>query len=262
MIRLSAVAKRFPNGTEALRDLSFSVAEKEFVSLLGPSGCGKSTALRLAAGLLAPDAGGIEYPNGNPEIGFVFQEPTLMPWADVLSNARLPLDLKHVPRGEANARAAQALARVGLKGFEHAYPRELSGGMKMRVSIARALSSFVGAARPQLLLLDEPFAALDEITRNALGDDLLRLWCEDGLTVLFVTHSVSESSYLSERVLVMTPRPGHIAADIGLTSGRDSRLSPTTIEAQRKISDALSDAGALAWSVAAAYGRATQKSPA
>jgi len=234
MISLNAIAKQFPNGTQALRDLSFNVSEKEFVSLLGPSGCGKSTALRLAAGLLAPDSGSIQYPHGKPEIGFVFQEPTLMPWADALTNARLPLDLKHVPRTEANARAAQALTRVGLKGFEHAYPRELSGGMKMRVSIARAL-----AARPQLLLLDEPFAALDEITRNALGDDLLRLWREDGLTVLFVTHSVSESSYLSQRVLVMTPRPGRIAADIALGNGRDSRLSPATIDAQRQISGAL-----------------------
>jgi NitT/TauT family transport system ATP-binding protein len=234
MIRLSGVAKRFPNGTEALRDLSFAVAGREFVSLLGPSGCGKSTTLRLAAGLLAPDAGRIEYPDGRPEIGFVFQEPTLMPWADALANARLPLDLKHMPRGEAEARAADALKRVGLNGFERAYPRELSGGMKMRVSIARAL-----AARPQLLLLDEPFAALDEITRNTLGDDLLRLRREDGLTVIFVTHSVSESSYLSQRVLVMTPRPGHVTADIALPAGRDTRLAPATIEAQRRINDAL-----------------------
>jgi NitT/TauT family transport system ATP-binding protein len=241
MISLSGVAKHFPNGTQALRNLSFNASEKEFVSLLGPSGCGKSTALRLAAGLLAPDSGAIQYPHGKPEIGFVFQEPTLMPWADALTNARLPLDLKHVPRGEAGARAMEALARVGLNGFERAYPRELSGGMKMRVSIARAL-----AARPQLLLLDEPFAALDEITRNALGDDLLRLWREDGLTILFVTHSVSESSYLSQRVLVMTPRPGHIAADITLPSGRDGRLSPATIEAQRQISEALNGAGAPA----------------
>ncbi|HVW74994.1 MAG TPA: ABC transporter ATP-binding protein [Rhizomicrobium sp.] len=239
MISLTGVAKRFASGTEALRDLSFSVDEKEFVSLLGPSGCGKSTALRIVAGLLMPDAGRIAYPDGKPEIGFVFQEPTLMPWADALTNVRLPLDLKHVPRGEGQARAREALARVGLKGFAHAYPRELSGGMKMRVSIARALCSFIGAARPRLLLLDEPFAALDEITRNALGDDLLRLWREDGLTLLFVTHSVSESSYLSERVLVMTPRPGHIAADIALPSGRDDRLSPATIEAQRKINAAL-----------------------
>jgi len=246
MITLKGAGKRFSSnqkdgGTEALRDVSFTVGAGEFVSLLGPSGCGKSTALRLVAGLLEPDKGLIEYPGGKPEIGFVFQEPTLMPWADALTNARLPLDLKGMARGDADARAAAALARVGLKGFEHAYPRELSGGMKMRVSIARALVS-----QPKLLLLDEPFAALDEITRNALGDDLLRLWREDGLTVLFVTHSVGESSYLSQRVLVMTPRPGRIAGDIALPVGRDSRLSPPTIEAQRIISDALGNAGALA----------------
>jgi len=240
MIALKGVGKRFANGTQALRDLSFTVGAGAFVSLLGPSGCGKSTALRLVAGLLAPDGGEISYPDGRPEIGFVFQEPTLMPWADALTNARLPLDLKHMPRDCADARALAALTRVGLKGFERAYPRELSGGMKMRVSIARAL-----AANPKLLLLDEPFAALDEITRNSLGDDLLRLWREDGLTVLFVTHSVSESSYLSQRVLVMTPRPGHIASDIALGKGRDTRLSPQTVEAQRVISEALGGAMAV-----------------
>ncbi len=237
MIALKGIGKRFANGTEALRDLSFSVAEGEFVSLLGPSGCGKSTALRLVAGLLEPDAGHIHFAQARPEIGFVFQEPTLMPWADALTNTRLPLDLKRVTRSDGDARAASALKRVGLAGFEHAYPRELSGGMKMRVSLARAL-----AAQPKLLLLDEPFAALDEITRNALGGDLLRLWKEDGLTVLFVTHSVSESSFLSQRVLVMTPRPGRIAEDIALPLGRDSRLSPATIEAQRAISAALNTA--------------------
>ena len=237
MITLSGVAKRFANGTQALQNLSFDVATGEFVSLLGPSGCGKSTALRLAAGLLTPDAGSITYPSGKPEIGFVFQDPTLMPWADALANARLPLDLKNVARREANERAAAALARVGLAGFEHVYPRELSGGMKMRVSIARAL-----AAQPKLLLLDEPFAALDEITRNELGDDLSRLWRADGLTVLFVTHSAAESSYLASRVLVMTPRPGRIAADIILPTGRDDRLAPQTVEAQRRISSALNNA--------------------
>ena len=237
MIALEGVGKRFANGTQALRDLSFIVGDGEFVSLLGPSGCGKSTALRIAAGLLAPDSGQVSFGKDKPEIGFVFQEPTLMPWANTLTNARLPLDLKGVARRDGNARAAAALARVGLKGFEHAYPRELSGGMKMRVSLARAL-----AAQPKLLLLDEPFAALDEITRNSLGDDLLRLWKEDGLTVLFVTHSVSESSYLSRRVLVMTPRPGKVAEDIALPLGRDSRLAQATIEAQRVISGALNSA--------------------
>jgi NitT/TauT family transport system ATP-binding protein len=235
MIALKGVAKRFANGTQALRDLSFTVAPGEFVSLLGPSGCGKSTALRIAAGLLTPDSGTLT--RDTDETGFVFQDPTLMPWADALTNARLPLDLKKIPRRDAYARAAAALARVGLSGFERAYPRELSGGMRMRVSLARAL-----AMQPRLLLLDEPFAALDEITRNQLGDDLLKLWREDGLTVLFVTHSVSESAYLSSRVLVMTPRPGTVQADIALTAGRDSRLAPATIEAQRQISAALNDA--------------------
>ena len=241
LLSASQAGKRFANGTQALDGLSFAIRQGEFVSLLGPSGCGKSTALRLVAGLLQADAGAVTYPEGKPEIGFVFQEPTLMPWAGALANARLPLDLKHLPRNQADERAAAALVRVGLKDFEHAYPRELSGGMKMRVSIARALCSFTGA-QPRLLLLDEPFAALDEITRNGLGDDLLKLWREDGLTVLFVTHSVSESSHLSQRVLVMTPRPGRVAADIALPSGRDTRLSPATIEAQREISLALSGA--------------------
>ena len=242
LLSLSQVGKKFAStqkdgGTQALDGLSFAVPTGAFVSLLGPSGCGKSTALRLAAGLLEPDAGTIAYPDGRPETAFVFQEPTLMPWADTLANARLPLDLKHMPRSEANGRAEENLARVGLKGFGRAYPRELSGGMKMRVSLARAL-----AAQPKLLLLDEPFAALDEITRHALGEDLLRLWREDGLTVLFVTHSAAESSYLSQRVLVMTPRPGRVAADIALAAGRDTRLSLPTIQAQRAISEALATA--------------------
>ena len=236
MIALSGVSKRFSNGTQALSDVSFQIGEGEFVCLLGPSGCGKSTALRIAAGLLTPDSGTIDYSGGRPEIGFVFQEPTLMPWADTLANARLPLDLKRMPRGDADDRAMRALARVGLAGFERATPRELSGGMKMRVSLARAL-----VAQPKLLLLDEPFAALDEITRNGLGDDLLKLWREDGLTVLFVTHSVGESSYLAGRVLVMTPRPGRLAADLVLPAGRDARLAPPSIEAQRRISAALNE---------------------
>ncbi|OJU11910.1 MAG: hypothetical protein BGN85_06045 [Alphaproteobacteria bacterium 64-11] len=248
MLSLSAISKRFSptrkeGGTEALRDLSFGVADGEFVSLLGPSGCGKSTALRLIAGLMPPDAGTIAWPNGKPPIGFVFQDATLMPWTDAQSNVRLPLDLQHVPRAEGNARAATALARVGLCGFERAYPRELSGGMKMRVSIARAL-----VTRPRLLLLDEPFAALDEPARAALNDDLLRLWQDapdqKSLTVIFVTHSVGESAYLSSRVLVMTPRPGRIAADIALPPGPRRRLSPEFLEIERRIAAALPAAAA------------------
>jgi NitT/TauT family transport system ATP-binding protein len=239
MIRLSLsqVGKRFDNGIEALSDLSFAVAEGEFVSLLGPSGCGKSTALRLIAGLIAPDRGEIIWRGARPQMGFVFQEPTLMPWADTLINVRLPLDLQRLPRAEANARAGAALARVGLKGFEAAFPRELSGGMKMRVSIARAL-----VARPKLLLMDEPFAALDEITRAGLNDDLLTLARQDDITVIFVTHSVMESAYLSSRVLVMSSRPGRITADIALPAGPHDRLSPEFAAAQRRVAASLAEA--------------------
>ena len=237
LLTLRQVGKRFGSGTEALCDLSFSVGQGDFVSLLGPSGCGKSTALRLIAGLIAPDRGDVVWQGARPETGFVFQEPTLMPWADALTNARLPLDLKHVPRGEGNDRAAAALARLGLNGFESAYPRELSGGMKMRVSIARAL-----AVKPKLLLMDEPFAALDEITRAALNDDLLALAREDGITVIFVTHSVMESAYLSSRVLVMSPRPGRITAEITLTPGPQDRLSRKFAQAQARVAAALLEA--------------------
>jgi len=238
LLSLARVSKTFDNGTEAFGPLDLAVKAGEFVSLLGPSGCGKSTALRVIAGLLAPTAGDVAFPGTRPEIGFVFQEPTLMPWRTTLANARLPLELKGANRHDADARAGEALARVGLKGFENAYPRELSGGMKMRVSIARAL-----AAKPKLLLMDEPFAALDEPSRQSLNDDLLKLWREDGLTVIFVTHSVYESTYLSTRVVVMTPRPGRITADIALDSPHDRnegfRLSPQFAEAAAKILAAL-----------------------
>ena len=234
LVTLAHIGKRFAGGTEALSGLDFEVGDGEFVSLLGPSGCGKSTALRLIAGLIAPDTGEIRWSGPRPEMGFVFQEPTLMPWAGALANARLPLDLKHVPRGEADERAAAALERMGLKGFESAYPRELSGGMKMRVSIARAL-----AAKPKLLLMDEPFAALDEITRSALNDDLLALARQDCITVIFVTHSVMESAYLSDRVLVMSPRPGRVTAQIALPPGPRDRLSAAFADTQRRVSSAL-----------------------
>jgi NitT/TauT family transport system ATP-binding protein len=236
LLSLSHIAKTFDNGTQAIGDITLSVSGGEFLSLVGPSGCGKSTVLRIIAGLLKPDAGAVDFPQGRPQIGFVFQEPTLMPWASALKNARLPLDLKRAP--DAEQRAATALARVGLAGFEKAFPRELSGGMKMRVSIARAL-----AAAPKLLLMDEPFAALDELTRQALNDDLLKLAREDGITVIFVTHSVYESAYLSDRVIVMTPRPGRVAAEIALTPPpiRDAgyRLTPQFTQAAGRISDAM-----------------------
>ncbi len=241
LVALKSVSKTFDNGLSALARVDLDVARGEFLSLLGPSGCGKSTALRIVAGLLRPSTGSVEFAPERPEIGFVFQEPTLMPWGNALTNVRLPLDLKGTNRGEANDRAARALKRVGLDGFEKAFPRELSGGMRMRVSIARAI-----AAEPELLLMDEPFAALDELTRHALNDDLLKLWEEDGLTVMFVTHSVFESTYLSSRVVVMTPRPGRVAADLALSSpkGRSEtyRLSPEFNATAGKVSGALRDA--------------------
>ena len=211
LVSLHGVSKTFDSGTQAIAVLDLEVREGEFLSLVGPSGCGKSTALRIIADLIAPTTGGVAWPGGKPEIGFVFQEPTLMPWRTVFGNAQLPLELKGIARAEAEARSRSALARVGLGDFEKAYPRELSGGMKMRVSIARAI-----AAKPKLLLMDEPFAALDELTRQSLNDDLLKLAREDGITVIFVTHSVYESAYLSDRVVVMTPRPGRVTADIAI----------------------------------------------
>jgi NitT/TauT family transport system ATP-binding protein len=213
LLQALGITKTFANGTHALGPVDFSIDPGEFVSLLGPSGCGKSTLLRIVAGLLTADTGAVKWTSGAPEISFVFQEPTLMPWATALDNARLPLDLKGKSRDDADRMALRALARVGLEGFERSYPRELSGGMKMRVSIARAL-----AAGPQVLLMDEPFAALDELNRQSLNDELLKLWREDGLAVFFVTHSVFESTYLSSRVVVMTPRPGQIAGEFRLPS--------------------------------------------
>ncbi len=211
IVSLRAVGKTFDSGTEALDGLDLDVRGSEFVSLLGPSGCGKSTALRIVAGLSAPSAGTVVWPQGERRIGFVFQEPTLMPWATVADNIALPLRLAHADSGKARAAVQQSLARVGLADFADAYPRELSGGMKMRASIARAL-----VTGPDLLLMDEPFAALDEITRFRLNNDLLALWQSLRRTVVFVTHSVFESVYLSQRILVMSPRPGQVVAEIAI----------------------------------------------
>jgi NitT/TauT family transport system ATP-binding protein len=212
LVSLRGVGKTFPNGTIALQSMSLDLRRGDFLSLLGPSGCGKSTALRIFAGLAQPTSGHLEWPDGKSgrgEIGFVFQEPTLMPWATVFDNVWLPLRLRGASRSAAERSVAEALERVHLTGFERAYPRELSGGMKMRVSIARAL-----VTKPKLLLLDEPFAALDEITRFKLNNDILELWEAYGWTVVFVTHSVFESVFLSNRVVVMAAKPGRVFEEL------------------------------------------------
>jgi NitT/TauT family transport system ATP-binding protein len=218
ILTLRDVGKTFANAVVALDRLDLEVREGEFVALLGPSGCGKSTALRLIASLSEPSRGEVVWsghasdPGENSHaIGFVFQEPTLMPWATVFANVFLPLRLAGIDARAAAPRVAGVLDRVGLADFARTYPRELSGGMRMRVSLARAL-----VTDPKLLLMDEPFAALDEITRFRLNNDLLALWQALGKTVVFVTHSVFESVYLSNRIVVMTPRPGRVFAEIAI----------------------------------------------
>lgn len=213
------VEKTYPNGTQALQRLKLEIGRGEFVSLLGPSGCGKSTLLKMFAGLEQPSAGqvrwwgkgAIEQSAGERRLAMVFQEATLMPWATVAANARLPLDLAGMPKSQSEPRVQAALQLVGLGQFGAVYPRELSGGMQMRASIARAL-----ATEPNLLLMDEPFGALDEFTRNRLDSDLRRLWAERDLTVVFVTHSIYEAVYLSSRVVVMGARPGRVLADVAI----------------------------------------------
>ncbi len=214
IVSLEGVDKRFASGLVALSDIRLRVAPGEFVTLIGPSGCGKSTVLRLAAGLEAPSAGRIDAPalaHEAAQTAFVFQEPTLMPWASVFDNVWLPLRLAGASRAAARSRVEAVLAAVGLREFAAAFPNELSGGMKMRVSIARAL-----VTRPQLLLMDEPFAALDEFTRQKLNSDLLEAWQAQSLAVIFVTHSLYEAVFLSQRVLVMSARPGRVVAEIAI----------------------------------------------
>ena len=209
-----------PEPTYALNPFSMTWENGKRYAILGPSGCGKSTVLKMIAGLLKPTSGNIIF-NGksfssqsqDQEIGYVFQDATLMPWATVSDNVFLPLRIKGISKSKASNEIEKVLIQVGLKDFYNAYPRELSGGMKMRVSIARAL-----IMKPKLLLMDEPFAALDEMTRFKLNDDVLSFWDNGNLTVIFVTHSVFESVYLSNRVVVMAPRPGRVIADIDLNN--------------------------------------------
>ena len=242
VVALRGVGKIFGSGTVALASLDLDIRDGEFLSLLGPSGCGKSTALRIVAGLSEPTSGTVTWrdPDARKGIGFVFQEPTLMPWASVFNNVFLPLKLAGESRAAVRARVSETLSRVGLAEFAGAYPRELSGGMRMRVSIARAL-----VTAPRILLMDEPFAALDEITRFKLNDDLVALWRELKMTVVFVTHSVFESVYLSNRIVVMTSRPGRVSSELSIdVPGRDARFRTSAEYAAycRVASDALAKA--------------------
>ena len=239
MLRVEHAARRFANGTQALADVSLRVGRGDFIALLGPSGCGKSTLLRLIAGLDRPDGGAVHWDGGAPapgSIGYVFQDATLLPWASAAENVRLPLRL----RGQSAAKSAPlvdaALARVGLQAFAHARPRQLSGGMRMRVSIARSLVS-----QPRLLLMDEPFAALDEFTRHGLQEDLLALWAQAGCSVVFVTHSIYEAAFLARRIVLMSPRPGRIVHEIAspLAPSPARRLDPAYAALVAAITEAM-----------------------
>ena len=237
LLRIDGVGRRFGNGVEALRGASLAVSAGDFVALLGPSGCGKSTLLRLIAGLDVPDEGALRWAGGPPgagEIGFVFQDATLLPWATAAENVWLPLRLRGVGWAAARGEVWAALGRVGLAGFEGARPGELSGGMRMRVSIARAL-----VGRPRVLLMDEPFAALDEFTRHGLQDDLLGVWREVGCTVVFVTHSIYEAAFLARRIVVMSARPGRIVAEIAPSQEVAGRFSPGYAALVGQVSEAL-----------------------
>jgi NitT/TauT family transport system ATP-binding protein len=245
-VEVLSAQKTYPNGTQALLPVNLNVREGEFITLLGPSGCGKSTLLKMVAGLLEPSDGRLllwrkpvnQVESSGHRLSFVFQEATLMPWARVMGNVRLPLDLAGVPEAEAAPRVRSALQLVGLDKFEGALPRELSGGMQMRVSIARGL-----VTQPNLLLMDEPFGALDEITRNRLDSDLLELWQKQKLTVIFVTHSIYEAVYLSQRVVVMAARPGRIVEEVTIDEpyprGPDFRVSTRFSQYAKTLQDSL-----------------------
>jgi NitT/TauT family transport system ATP-binding protein len=245
-VEVLSVEKTYPNGTHALQPVNLTVQEGEFVTLLGPSGCGKSTLLKMVAGLLEPSNGRLllwrepvnQIESTGHRLSFVFQEPTLMPWARVRANVQLPLDLAGVPAAEAEPRVRESLAMVGLDKFAGNLPRELSGGMQMRVSIARGL-----VTQPTLLLMDEPFGALDEITRNRLDSDLLELWQQKKLTVVFVTHSIYEAVYLSTRVVVMAARPGRLIEEVAIDEpyprGADFRVSTAFSQYAKRLQDSL-----------------------
>ncbi len=250
-VQVLSAEKTYPNGTQALLPVDLTIEEGEFVTLLGPSGCGKSTLLKMVAGLLEPTDGRLQLwhkpvaqlEESGKKMAFVFQSPTLMPWASVQTNVRLPLDLAGVPRQEADGRVAEALALVGLSKFATALPRALSGGMQMRVSIARGL-----VTQPDLLLMDEPFGALDEITRHKLDADLLDLWRKKKLTVIFVTHSIHEAVFLSSRVVMMAARPGRVVEQFTIDAPyprtADFMVSPEFSRYAKQLQDSLLRASA------------------
>lgn len=243
LIALHDVSKVYSNGTLALQEMNLTIEQQQFVSIVGSSGCGKSTVLRLIAGLGKPSSGIIELKEtqSSSELAFVFQESALMPWANIVENIRLPLKLAGVSQQKSRGLVQEAINLVGLAGFERSYPRELSGGMKMRVSIARAL-----VTQPSILLMDEPFGALDEMTRSKLNSDLLGLWQQQRWTVVFVTHNIYEAVYLSNRVIVMASRPGRVVADVPIEAAyprtEEFRTSRLCNEYSREISARLQEA--------------------
>ena len=226
----------FPDGTEAVRDVSFTVSKGEFVTVVGPSGCGKSTLLKIASGLLEPTSGAVVV--DRDRLGYVFQDATLLQWRTVQQNVELLAELHRVPKDERRRLADDAIATVGLKGFEHHYPKSLSGGMKMRASLARTLT-----LKPPVFLFDEPFGAVDEITREHLNEETQHLFRSEGFAGLFITHSISEAVFLSTRVLVMSSRPGRIVAEFAIPFDYprqpDLRFDPAFARLSGEVSHAL-----------------------
>ena len=238
MLAFTGVGRTFPDGTQALHDVDLSVDSGEFVSVVGPSGCGKSTLLRLASGLDSPTSGQVGV--ASKRVGFVFQDPTLLPWRTVRRNVELLAELEHLPKAERRARVTEAIGLVGLTGFEKHRPRSLSGGMRMRTSLARSL-----VLQPDVFLFDEPFGALDEMSRERLNDELLALFADRGFAALFITHSVAEAVYLSTRVVVMSTRPGHILGNVSVPFGYprqpDLRYTEEFAKVAGEVSDLLRD---------------------
>jgi len=235
-LAFAGVSMVFPDGTHALRETTFAVHPGEFVTVVGPSGCGKSTLLRIASGLNPATRGSVTVDRSS--LGYVFQDATLLPWRNVLRNVELMAELEGVPKEERRKRALDAIQLVGLAGAESKYPKQLSGGMKMRASLARSL-----VLSPKVFLFDEPFGAVDEITRERLNDEVIKLFQLEGFAGLFITHSISEAVFLSTRVLVMSARPGHIVADfpVPFAYPRDPelRFDPAFAELSGRISHEL-----------------------